>query len=172
MSIYAIGDRVPSIDSGAFVHPDAVIIGDVLVGAESSIWPGAVLRGDHGAVRVGARTSIQDGAIVHCTADLDTMIGDECTIGHLAHLEGCVIESGSLVGSGATVLHRAIVESGALVAAQALVAPGTVVPSGALARGVPARIVEGGADAELLAHATRTYVHNAHWYNAELRRID
>lgn len=71
MSIYAIGDRVPSIDPGAFVHPDAVIIGDVLVGAESSIWPGAVLRGDHGAVRVGARTSIQDGAIVHCTADLD-----------------------------------------------------------------------------------------------------
>lgn len=172
MPVYAIGDRVPSIDPRAFVHPEAVIIGDVTVGAESSIWPGTVLRGDHGAIRVGARTSIQDGAIVHCTAELDTVVGDDCTVGHLAHLEGCTLESGSLVGSGATVLHRAVVRKGALVAAQALVPPGTEVPPGALARGVPARIVEGAADPELLAHATRTYVRNAHWYNAELRRID
>ncbi|MFM8240989.1 MAG: gamma carbonic anhydrase family protein [Actinomycetota bacterium] len=172
MAIYSLGDRVPAIDPSAFIHPDAVIIGDVQVGPESSIWPGAVLRGDHGAIRVGARTSIQDGAIVHCTAELDTVVGDECTVGHLAHLEGCIIESGSLVGSGATVLHRAAVGKGAIVAAQALVSPGTEVPPGALARGVPARIVDGGADPELLAHATRTYVHNAHWYNAELRRID
>lgn len=172
MPIYAIGDRSPSIDPRAFIHPDAVIIGDVTVGPESSVWPGTVLRGDHGAIRIGARTSVQDGAIVHCTAELDTVIGDDCTVGHLAHLEGCTLESGSLVGSGATVLHRAVVRSGALVAAQALVPPGADVPAGSLARGVPARIVEGGADPELLAHATRTYVHNAHWYNAELRRID
>lgn len=172
MPIYAIGDRSPSIDPRAFIHPDAVVIGDVTVGPESSVWPGTVLRGDHGAIRIGARTSVQDGAIVHCTAELDTVIGDDCTVGHLAHLEGCTLESGSLVGSGATVLHRAVVRSGALVAAQALVPPGADVPAGSLARGVPARIVEGGADPELLAHATRTYVHNAHWYNAELRRID
>ncbi|MFM8773573.1 MAG: gamma carbonic anhydrase family protein, partial [Actinomycetota bacterium] len=87
MAIYSLGDRVPAIDPSAFIHPDAVIIGDVQVGPESSIWPGAVLRGDHGAIRVGARTSIQDGAIVHCTAELDTVVGDECTVGHLAHLE-------------------------------------------------------------------------------------
>ncbi len=172
MPIYAIGDRSPSIDPRAFIHPDAVVIGDVTVGPESSVWPGTVLRGDHGAIRIGARTSVQDGAIVHCTAELDTVIGDDCTVGHLAHLEGCTLESGSLVGSGATVLHRAVVRTGALVAAAALVPPGAEVPAGALARGVPARIVEGGADPELLAHATRTYVHNAHWYNAELRRID
>jgi len=170
--IYAIGDRSPSIDPRAFIHPDAVVIGDVTVGPESSVWPGTVLRGDHGAIRIGARTSVQDGAIVHCTAELDTVIGDDCTVGHLAHLEGCTLESGSLVGSGATVLHRAVVRTGALVAAAALVPPGAEVPAGALARGVPASIVEGGADPELLAHATRTYVHNAHWYNAELRRID
>lgn len=172
MPIYAIGDRSPSIDPRAFIHPDAVVIGDVTVGPESSVWPGTVLRGDHGAIRIGARTSVQDGAIVHCTAELDTVIGDDCTVGHLAHLEGCTLESGSLVGSGATVLHRAVVRTGALVAAAALVPPGAEVPAGALARGVPARIVEGGADPELLAHATHTYVHNAHWYNAELRRID
>jgi carbonic anhydrase/acetyltransferase-like protein (isoleucine patch superfamily) len=172
MPIYALGSLEPSIATDAFVHPDAIIIGRVTIGSESTVWPSAVLRGDHGAIRVGDRTSIQDGAIVHCTAELDTEVGDAVTVGHLAHLEGCVVEDGALIGSGATVLHRARIGAGALVAAQALVAPGTQVPSGAMARGVPARIVEGAADPELLRHAVATYVHNAHWYAAELRRLD
>jgi carbonic anhydrase/acetyltransferase-like protein (isoleucine patch superfamily) len=172
MPIYALGDLVPDIDPGAFVHPDAVVIGQVRIGPESTVWPAAVLRGDHGRIIIGARTSVQDGSVVHCTAELDTVIGDGCTIGHLAHLEGCAVEDGALIGSGATVLHRARVGRGALVAAQALVAPGTHVADGALARGVPARIVEGGADPELMSHAVTTYVRNAHWYAAELRRID
>ena len=172
MPIYALGDRQPSISIQAFIHPDAVIIGSVSVGPESTVWPGAVLRGDHGSIAVGARTSIQDGSVIHCTADLDTVIGDECTVGHLAHLEGCRIQDGALIGSGATVLHRAVVGAGALVAAQALVPPGTEVPPGALARGVPVRIVQDGADPALLRHAVDTYVRNAHWYAAELRRID
>lgn len=172
MTLYALGERAPSIDPSAFVHPDAVIIGDVTIGPESTVWPGAVLRGDHGAIRVGARSSVQDGSVLHCTADHDTVVGDECTVGHLAHLEGCVLEDGSLVGSGATVLHRAVVGAGSLVAAQALVPPGLHVPPGALARGVPARIVPDGADPELRDHAVRTYVRNAHWYAAELRRLD
>lgn len=172
MPIYALGDFVPEIATSAFVHPDAVVIGRVTIGPESTVWPAAVLRGDHGAITVGAQTSIQDGAVIHCTAELDTRIGDRCTVGHLAHLEGCTMEAGSLVGSGATVLHRALIGSGALVAAAALVSPGTVVPAGALARGVPARITEGGADPALLEHAATTYVHNAHWYAADLRRLD
>lgn len=172
MPIYALGSLEPSIASDAFVHPDAIIIGQVTIGSESTIWPSAVLRGDHGAIRIGARTSIQDGAVLHCTAELDTEVGDACTVGHLAHLEGCVVEDGALIGSGATVLHRARIGTGALVAAQALVPPGTQVPSGAMARGVPGRIVEGAADPELLRHAVATYVHNAHWYAAELRRLD
>ena len=172
MPIYALGDLVPDISPQAFVHPDAVVIGRVTVGAESTVWPAAVLRGDHGRIVVGRRTSIQDGSVVHCTAELDTLIGDGCTIGHLAHLEGCTIEDGALVGSGATVLHRARVGTGALVAAQALVSPGAQIPPGALARGVPARVIEGAADPELLAHAVDTYVRNAHWYAADLRRID
>ncbi|MGA0944670.1 MAG: gamma carbonic anhydrase family protein [Candidatus Nanopelagicales bacterium] len=172
MPIYALGELVPEIAPSAFVHPDAVIIGRVTIGPESTVWPAAVLRGDHGAIVVGAQTSIQDGAVVHCTAELDTRIGDRCTVGHLAHLEGCTMEDGSLVGSGATVLHRAVIGTGALVAAAALVSPGTVVPAGALARGVPARITEGGADPALLEHAASTYVRNAHWYAADLRRLD
>lgn len=172
MPIYALGELVPEIAPSAFVHPDAVIIGRVTIGPESTVWPAAVLRGDHGAIVVGDQTSIQDGAVVHCTAELDTRIGDRCTVGHLAHLEGCTMEAGSLVGSGATVLHRAVIGTGALVAAAALVSPGTVVPAGALARGVPARITEGGADPALLEHAASTYVRNAHWYAADLRRLD
>lgn len=172
MPLYALGDRLPAIDSSAFVHPDAVIIGAVHIGPEASVWPSAVLRGDHGTIRVGARTSVQDGAVVHCSSQWDTEIGDDCTIGHLAHLEGCVIESNSLVGSGSVVLQHATVGTGSVVAAGAVVSPGTQVPPGALARGVPARIVEGAADPELIRHAAATYVRNSHWYAADLRRLD
>lgn len=172
MPVYAIADRTPMIDSTAFVHPDAIVIGDVTIGPEASVWPATVLRGDHGAIRVGARSSVQDGTVVHCTATEDTVIGDSCVIGHRVHLEGCVIASGCLVGSGSVVLNGAALGTGAMVAAQALVPPRLQVPAGALARGIPARIVEGGADPELIERAVGIYVHNTHWYNADLRRLD
>jgi carbonic anhydrase/acetyltransferase-like protein (isoleucine patch superfamily) len=171
MPLYAIGERSPSIDPSAFIHPDAVIIGDVTVGPESSVWPTAVLRGDSGRVVVGAGTSIQDGSIIHCTSELDTVIGDRCVIGHRVHLEGCTIDDDSLVGSGSVVLHRAVVRSGGFVAAGAVVSPGTEVPSGAMALGVPAKVRLDAAPADMIASSVRTYVANAHWYNAELRRI-
>ncbi|MGB3676709.1 MAG: gamma carbonic anhydrase family protein [Candidatus Nanopelagicales bacterium] len=172
MPMYALGDRVPSIDPSAFVHPDAVLIGNVIVGAESSIWPTAVLRGDHGTIRVGSQTSVQDGTIVHCTSTLDTVIGNGCTVGHNVHLEGCTIEDGCLIGSGSVVLHEALIRTGALVGAQALIPNGMEVPSGAMALGIPAKIRENAVDPELLAGAAAIYVRNAHWYNAELRRLD
>lgn len=172
MALYALGDRTPEIDPSAFVHPEAVLIGRVIVGPESSIWPTAVLRGDHGAIRVGAQTSIQDGTIVHCTSTLDTVIGDRCTVGHNVHLEGCTIEDDCLIGSGSVVLHEAVVRAGALVAAQALVPNKMEIPSGAMALGVPAKIRPNAVDPRLLAQAAEIYVRNAHWYNAELRRID
>src|SRR5688500_5084390 len=139
VGIYALGDSVPKIDPAAFVHPDATVIGDVEIGPESTIWPQAVLRGDYGFIRVGARTSIQDGTVVHCTRELPTIVGDDCVVGHLAHLECCVVENGALVGTNSVVLHRAVVRSGALVAASAFVPNGMEVPSGATALGVPAK---------------------------------
>lgn len=172
MTLYAIGDREPTIDPTAFVHPDAVIIGDVTIGPESTVWPAAVLRGDHGAIRVGARTSVQDGSVIHCTAELDTVIGDDVTIGHRAHLEGCTIEDQALVGSGSVVLHRALVRRGALVGAQALVTNDTEVPERALALGVPAKIRPDALPEGANLASAAVYVHNAHWYNAELRRLD
>src|SRR5487761_2212636 len=140
MPVYALGDRVPTIDETAFVHPDAVVIGDVRIGAGSSIWPGAVLRGDYGTVIVGERTSIQDGAVIHAVAAYPTVIGDDCVVGHLAHLEGCVVHDRSLIGSGSVVLHEAVIESGATVAAGAVVRNRTHVPANSLVVGVPGQV--------------------------------
>jgi len=172
MALYALGDKTPLIDPSAFVHPDAVVIGDVHIGPESSIWPTAVLRGDHGRITIGAQTSIQDGTVIHCTAELDTTVGDRCVVGHNAHLEGCTVQDGSLIGSGSILLHRVRVGPRALVGAGAVVSPGTEVPEGARALGVPARITEGVIPAGEFDAAVDVYVHNAHWYKRDLRRLD
>jgi carbonic anhydrase/acetyltransferase-like protein (isoleucine patch superfamily) len=86
--LYALDDLEPTISPSAYVHPDAVVIGDVVIGDESSVWPTAVLRGDHGRILIGARTSIQDGTIVHTTREWPTAVGDDCVVGHNVHLEG------------------------------------------------------------------------------------
>jgi carbonic anhydrase/acetyltransferase-like protein (isoleucine patch superfamily) len=172
VAIYALGAAAPDIAPSAFVHPDASVIGNVTIGERSSVWPQAVLRGDYGKVVVGARTNIQDGAVIHCTRELDTFIGDDCVIGHLAHLECCVIENGALVGTGSIVLHRACVHSGALVGAAALVPNGMDVPAGAIAVGVPARLREGAADTADITRNAAEYVANGERYVKELRRLD
>jgi carbonic anhydrase/acetyltransferase-like protein (isoleucine patch superfamily) len=169
---YALGDRTPSVDDSAFVHPDAVVIGAVTIGAQATIWPGAVLRGDYGEISVGARTSVQDGAVIHATAELPTRIGADCTIGHLAHLEGCTIEDGALVGSGSIVLHRAVVHSGALVGAGAVVPNDMDVPSRAMALGVPAKLKLDAVAEDVLQISADLYVENGARYKRDLRRLD
>jgi carbonic anhydrase/acetyltransferase-like protein (isoleucine patch superfamily) len=172
MAIYALGDQVPHIDPTAYVHPDAIVIGSVTIGAQSSIWPGAVLRGDDGSIVIGARTSIQDGTIVHTTPFDHTTVGDDCVIGHVVHLEGCIIHNLAQVSSGAIVLHRAIVETGAIVAANAVVLNGMVVPAGSLAVGAPAVIKEGKARQADIEMAVNAYIHKGDRFRAQLRRID
>ena len=172
MPIYALGDAEPVIHPRAYVHPDAVVIGRVHIGAESSIWPTAVLRGDDGEVFVGAGTSIQDGTIVHTTALFPTTVGDRCVVGHNAHLEGCVVEDGSLVGSGSTVLHQAVVRSGSLVGANALVPGGMEVPTGAMALGVPAKLREGAVRPGQFEEAVVSYIDRARRFRDGLRRLD
>lgn len=172
MPVYALGDLVPDIDAEAFVHPDAVVIGNVSVGREATIWPGAVLRGDYGRIEVGARTSVQDGTVVHATGELVTVIGSECVIGHLAHLEGCTIESFALVGSGSVVLHRAVVRSFGVVGANAVVTNGMEVPEGAMALGVPAIVKEGAvseASRRFVRGAVELYAGNGRRYREQLR---
>jgi carbonic anhydrase/acetyltransferase-like protein (isoleucine patch superfamily) len=170
--IYALGDLEPDIDAAAFVHPDAVVIGRVRIGPEASVWPGAVLRGDHGRIEIGARTSIQDGTVVHCTHDWPTLIGGECVIGHHAHLEGCVVEDRCLIGSGSVTLNRARIGTGAIVAAAALIPEGFEVPARALAAGVPATIKRTDVPGDVAGRAVKTYLESARRYRSELRRLD
>ena len=171
MPIYALGERTPTIDPTAFVHPDAVVIGDVRIGAHSSVWPGAVLRGDYGTIIIGERTSIQDGTVVHAVAEFPTVVGNDCVIGHIAHLEGCTIHDGALVGSGSIVLHHAHVHTGATVAAGAVVRNRTIVPEDALAVGVPASIKDGASDRAAIAVGAALYVANGQRYRQELRTL-
>ncbi|HEX3948094.1 MAG TPA: gamma carbonic anhydrase family protein [Acidimicrobiales bacterium] len=172
MAIYRLGDLTPDIHPEAYVHPQATVIGDVTIGPEASVWPGAVLRGDYGTVVVGARSCVQDGTVVHAGPGLPTTIGPDCAIGHLAHLEGCTMERGSLVGSCAVVLHFAVVGTGGVVGANAVVANRTVVPAGALALGIPARIKEGAASADMIRLTVDAYVANGRRYRQELERLD
>lgn len=171
MPTYALGDRVPEIHPDAFVHPDAVVIGDVRIGADSSIWPGAVLRGDYGTVIIGERTSIQDGAIVHAVERYPTVIGNDCVVGHLAHLEGCVVHDRSLVGSGSVVLHEVVVESGSTIAAGAVVRNRTHVPANSLVVGVPGQVRPDASSEEPILANAAMYVANARRYRAELRQV-
>ena len=172
MAVYALGELEPSIDSSAFVHPDAVIIGSVTVGAHSSVWPGAVLRGDGGDIRIGARTSVQDNAVLHTTPEWPTVVGDGCVLGHLIHLEGCTIEDDVLIGNAAMVLHRSVIHSGAIVAANSVVLNDIDVPSGALAAGSPAVIKPDRADIELIRNSAAAYVERIEQYRTSLRRLD
>jgi len=171
MAIYALGDSAPTIDPSAYVHPDATVIGNVTIGPESTVWPQTVLRGDYGYIEVGDRTSIQDGSVIHTTAWMPTIIGDDCVIGHLVHLECCTVHNGALVGTGSIVLHGAVIESGAWVGAGAVVPNRMVVPSGAMALGVPAKLREGVVDPEEIQRMADLYIGNAKRYHAELRRL-
>ena len=172
MPIYALGDAEPQIHPTAFVHPDAVVIGRVHIGAESTIWPTAVLRGDDGDIHIGAATSIQDGTVIHTTAFQPTTVGNRCVVGHNAHLEGCIIEDGALVGNGSVVLHQAIVRSGALVGSNAVVPGGMEVPSGAMALGVPAKIREDAVHPGMIELAMQSYVDRAKRYRETMRVIE
>jgi carbonic anhydrase/acetyltransferase-like protein (isoleucine patch superfamily) len=172
VAVYALGEQVPEIHPTAYVHPDAVVIGSVVIGAESSVWPSAVIRGDDGFIFIGERCSIQDGAVLHTTAVWPTTLGDDVTIGHLAHLEGCVVEDKALIGVGSIVLHDARVGREAIVGAGAFVGNRKVVPPLAMALGVPATIKEDAVRPGHFDMGVESYVKRAGRYREQLRRID
>lgn len=172
MPVYALGTLIPQIADDAYVHPDAVIIGAVTIGSESSVWPGAVLRGDEGEIRIGACTSVQDNSVLHTTPEWATVVGDRCVVGHIVHLEGCTIHDDVLIGNGSIVLHRAVVHPWAIVGANAVVLNDMVVPSGAIAVGSPAVLKEGRARPEMITEGVEAYVTRARRFRNDLRRID
>jgi carbonic anhydrase/acetyltransferase-like protein (isoleucine patch superfamily) len=134
--------RMPRVHPTAFVAPNAVLIGDVEVGADSSIWFGAVIRGDHPdhGIRIGARTSIQDNCVLHVSARGATIVEDDVTVGHGAVFESCTIRRGSLIGMNAVLLHGCEIGEESLVAALSVVPSGMVVPARTLVAGAPARV--------------------------------
>ncbi|MCF8031668.1 MAG: gamma carbonic anhydrase family protein [Desulfarculaceae bacterium] len=139
--INTVNGKTPRIDPSAYVAPGAVVVGDVELGPESSVWYQAVLRGDINWIRIGARSNIQDGTIVHVDHSGDgTLVGSDVIVGHRVILHSCVVEDACLIGMGAVLLNRSSVGEGSIVAAGAVLSPGFVVPPGTLAAGVPAKI--------------------------------
>lgn len=171
MPIYELDGRVPIVDPTAFIHPDAVLIGDVRIGKRVSVWPTAVLRGDSSFISIGDETSIQDGTIIHCQTNNPTIIGNRCVIGHNTHLEGCVVEDKCLIGSGSTVLEKVLIKTGSLVAAQSLVPPGKLVPANSLALGVPVKIRENAIAENVFEEGVEHYLELCEIYKKTLKRI-
>ena len=133
--------KLPKIAASAYIDPACVIIGDVVIGEDSSVWPLCVIRGDVNYIRIGARTNIQDGSIIHVMKDeYPTLLADDITIGHAVTLHGCTIESRCLIGMRATILNGAVIGKGSIVAAGALVLERTVIPPASLVVGAPAKI--------------------------------
>src|SRR6188508_913741 len=142
--------RRPVVDPSAYVDQSAQVIGDVEIGPESSIWMGAVVRGDVNVIRIGARSNVQDGSIVHVMHDTHpTRIGDDVTIGHAAVVHGCTIADRVLVGMSATILNGAVIGEDSIVAAGSLVTEGMVVPPRSMVMGVPAKVRRTLSDAEV-----------------------
>jgi carbonic anhydrase/acetyltransferase-like protein (isoleucine patch superfamily) len=173
MPIYALGELEPTIHPEAYVHPDATVIGSVTIGAFSSVWPQAVLRGDYGRIEVGERTSVQDGTVIHCTEWTPSIIGSDCVVGHNVHIEGATIGDHCLIGSGSVVLNGSVVEQGAVVGAGAVVSFNGRVPARSMALGIPAKIREGYQVPEgAYQAAVEKYVNNIALFREKLRRLD
>lgn len=173
MAIYTLDGASPAIAPDAWVAPSADLIGDVQLGAEASVWFGAVIRADNTAIIVGARSNIQDGATLHSDPGAPLIVGAGCTVGHRAILHGCTIGANVLVGMGATILNGAVIGDDCLVGAGALVTEGKVYPPRSLIVGSPARAVRTLDDATVakLRMSAAVYVAKARSYAVSLRTV-
>jgi carbonic anhydrase/acetyltransferase-like protein (isoleucine patch superfamily) len=171
-SLLPHGDKFPELSRSAWVAPGAYVVGDVRLAEESSVWYGAVLRGDTEPIQVGARTNVQDGCILHADPGYPAIVGDECVVGHNALVHGCEIGEGCLVGMGATILNGAKIGDGSIVAAGALVPEGKEYPPRSLIVGVPAKRVRDVSEEQTadIARGVRTYVERATSHRQSLQR--
>jgi len=164
--IYALDDLIPELETGAWVAPDANVIGRVRLGAGASVWFGATLRGDNEWITVGAGSNIQESSVLHTDMGYPLTIGRDCTIGHNVILHGCTIGDESLIGMGATVLNGAKIGRNCLIGAGALITEGKEIPDGSLVMGSPGRVVR-----ELDAQAIDKLRRSAQGYQANARRF-
>ena len=173
MAIYRLDDHGPSIDPSAWVADSAQVMGTVELGADTSVWFGAILRGDSALLTIGRGSNVQDGSVIHADAGQPTVVGEGVTIGHLAMLHGCTVGDGSLIGIGAVVLNGARIGRHCLVGARALVTEGKSFPDGSLIVGSPAVAVRllGEEQIEGLRRSARHYVDNAKRFRAGLVKL-
>jgi carbonic anhydrase/acetyltransferase-like protein (isoleucine patch superfamily) len=174
LSLYELNGVRPTIGRNVFVAENATVIGDVCLGEESGIWFGAVLRGDYFPIRVGARTNIQDNAVVHITAGMaGTTIGDDVTVGHSAIVHGCTVGNLCLIGMGSIVLDGANVGDESFVAAGSLVTPNTLIPPRSFVMGRPAKVVRPVRDEDLawIRASAAAYVAHASDFRAKCKRL-
>ena len=161
----------PQVHPDAYIAPTAVLIGEVEVGAGASVWFGAVLRGDEAAIKVGDGANVQDNAVIHCARDLPTVIEHDASVGHSAQLEGCIVETGAVVGMGATMLQRSRLGAGSMLAAGAVLGEGQEIPAGHMAAGVPASVKKplDGSSGSWVGTTAQHYRDRAVRYRAKLR---
>lgn len=173
MAVYRLGDSAPSIESGAWVADSAQVIGDVVLEESSSVWFGAVLRGDNELISIGENSNVQDGAVMHTDPGLELSVGRNCTIGHKAILHGCTIGDNTLIGMGAVILNRAKIGANCLIGANTLITEGKVIPENSLVMGQPGKIA-GELNDEAIARLSKsaeTYVNNWQRYAKGLTRL-
>jgi carbonic anhydrase/acetyltransferase-like protein (isoleucine patch superfamily) len=174
LGILSVGGKTPSVASTVFIAPGAYVVGDVIIADESSLWFNAVIRAEHAPVRIGARSNIQDGAVLHTDPGFPCLVGDQVTVGHRAIVHGATIGDGTTVGMGAIVLNGAVIGSNVIVAAGAVVLEGAEIPDGVLVAGIPAKVKrildENGREAA--RHGAGSYVRNAIEYQATMQRLD
>jgi carbonic anhydrase/acetyltransferase-like protein (isoleucine patch superfamily) len=168
--VFALGNKEPVLDEGAYLAPSATLIGDVRLGSRASVWFGAVLRGDSEPITIGADSNVQDNAVLHADPGFPLVIEEGVTVGHLAMLHGCRIGSGTLVGIGAVVLNGATVGRNCLIAAKSLIPEGKLIPENSIVRGVPGTVVGEVTDKHLamMQRATQSYLLRSKHYASNL----
>ena len=174
MPLYSIRKKAPQIDSSAWIAPNATVIGEVRLAANTSIWWNCVLRGDNDPITIGANSNVQDGSILHTDEGIPLTIGSNVTVGHMVMLHGCAIGDGSLIGMGAIVLNSAVIGRNCLIGAGALIPEGKVIPDNSLVVGSPGRVVHELTEKHIarMAHSAEHYVNNALDYQQFLVEIE
>ncbi len=173
MAVYSLDEYVPELGNRAWVADSAQVVGNVVLASDVSVWFNAVLRGDNEPIVVGARTNIQDGAVLHTDEGVPLTIGEDVSVGHMAMLHGCTVGDGSLIGMHATILNRAVIGKHCLIGAKALIPEGKVIPDRSLVVGTPGRIIRELSDEEVerLKAGAAHYVENAQRFRTGLKKV-
>lgn len=173
MPLYRIGAKAPQIDASAWIAPNAMVIGDVRLAANSSVWWNCVLRGDNDPITIGTNSNVQDGSILHTDEGIPLTIGNNVTVGHMVMLHGCTIGDGSLIGIQSVVLNRSVIGKDCLVGAGSIVTEGKSFPDRSMILGSPAKVVRelSEENASRLSMSAESYVQRGQDYKSNLKRI-